>query len=58
MAGLQANWDFLNDFQERGTRDIDELRERAAQSTWGAASNAGILGSRQIQEMEDRYIPA
>ena len=58
MAGLQANWDFLNDFQARGTRVIDELRERAAQSTWGVASNAGILGSRHIQAMEDRYLPS
>ena len=57
MAGLQANWDFLSDFQARGTRVIDELRERAAQSTWGVASNAGILGSRHIQDMEDRYLP-
>jgi hypothetical protein len=57
MAGLQANWDFLNDFQERGTRVIDELRERAAQSKWGVASNAGILGARRIQDMEDRYLP-
>jgi len=58
MAGLQANWDFLNDFQERGTGVIDELRERAAQSKWGVASNAGILGARHIQAMEDRYLPA
>jgi 2-methylisocitrate lyase-like PEP mutase family enzyme len=57
MAGLQANWDFLNDFQERGNRVIDELRERAAQSKWGVASNAGILGARHIQAMEDRYLP-
>ena len=58
MAGLQANWDFLNDFQERGTGVIDELRERAAQSKWGVASNAGILGARHIQAMEDKYLPA
>jgi len=57
MAGLQANWDFLHDFQARGTRVIDELRARAAQSLWGVASNASILGARRIQEMEDRYLP-
>src|SRR5262249_37028892 len=57
MAGLQANWDFLNDFQARGTRVIDELRERAVQSPWGVASNAGILGARRVQDIEDRYIP-
>lgn len=57
MAGLQANWDFLNDFRERGTGVIDALQARAAQSKWGVASNGGILGSRQIQAMEDRYLP-
>ena len=57
MAGLQANWDFLNDFQARGTRVIDELRARAAQSPWGVASNASMLGARRIQDMEDRYLP-
>jgi 2-methylisocitrate lyase-like PEP mutase family enzyme len=57
MAGLQANWDFLNDFKERGTRVIDEFLQGAAQSTWGVASNGSILGARQIQAMEDRYIP-
>ena len=25
MAGLQASWDFLNDFQERGTKAIDDF---------------------------------
>src|SRR5262245_22992878 len=39
MAGLQANWDFLNDFKERGTRVVDEFLQRAAQSTWGMTSN-------------------
>jgi 2-methylisocitrate lyase-like PEP mutase family enzyme len=57
MAGLQANWDFLNDFRERGTRVIDDLLAQAAQSKWGATSNASILGARRIQDMEDRYIP-
>jgi 2-methylisocitrate lyase-like PEP mutase family enzyme len=56
MAGLQANWDFLNDFRERGTRVIDEFLQRAAQSPWGVASNGSILGARHIQDMEDRYI--
>lgn len=57
MAGLQANWDFLNEFKERGTRAIDEFHERAAQSQWGVASNASILGERRVREMEDQYLP-
>jgi 2-methylisocitrate lyase-like PEP mutase family enzyme len=57
MAGLQANWDFLNDFKERGTRVIDEFLQRAAQSPWGVASNGSILGARRIQDMENTYLP-
>jgi len=57
MAGLQANWDFLNDFRQRGTRVIDEFLQRAAQSTWGMASNGSILGARRIQDMENTYLP-
>ena len=57
MAGLQANWDFLSAFKERGTKVLDEFLQRAAQSTWGVASNGSILGARHIQDMEDTYIP-
>ena len=58
MAGLQANWDFLSAFKERGTKVLDEFLQRAAQSTWGVASNGSILGARHIQDMEDTYIPS
>jgi len=55
-AGLQANWDFLHDFKARGTRVIDELRERSAMSQWGAASNGMILDEHRLQEMEAKYL--
>ncbi len=35
MAGLQANWDFLSDFQQRGTLALDALRAQAAQKSLG-----------------------
>ncbi len=57
MAGLQASWDFLHDFQERGTGAIDDFLAGAAQSRWGVASNGGILGADRIREMEDKYLP-
>ena len=57
MAGLQASWDFLNDFQERGTGTIDDFLAEAAQSKWGAASNGDVLGVQRIREMEDKYLP-
>ena len=38
-------------------RSIDDLLARAAQSKWGAASNASILGEQRIREMADKYLP-
>ena len=57
MAALQASWDFLNDFQERGTGAIDVFLAAAAQSRWGAASNGNVLGVERIREMENKYLP-
>ena len=57
MTGLQASWDFLHDFRERGTEAIDEFLARAGRSRWGVASNGNILGAQRIREMEDKYLP-
>ena len=57
MAGLQASWDMLNDFHERGTGAIDDFLASTAQSRWGVATNGGILGAHRIREMEDKYLP-
>lgn len=57
LAALQANWDFLNDFKQRGVRAIDDFQKQAAQSKWGAVSNGRILGAQRIREMEDKYLP-
>src|SRR5438105_8215508 len=57
MAGLQANWDFLSDFQQRGTLALDALRAQAAQSPWGIASNGRILDEPRLRSMEEMYLP-
>src|SRR5205807_9924842 len=56
-AGLQANWDFLSDFRQRGTLAVDTLRAQAAQSPWGVASNGGILDESRLRTMEEKYLP-
>src|SRR5580692_7513947 len=58
MAGLQANWDFLSDFQQRGTLALDALRAQAAQSPWGVASNGRILDEPRLRSMEEMYLLA
>ena len=57
MAGLQANWDFLSDFQQRGTLALDALITQAAQSPWGVASNGRILDEPRLRSMEEKYLP-
>ncbi len=57
MAGLQANWDFLSDFRQRGTLALDALRAQAAQSPWGVASNGRILDEPRLRAMEEMYLP-
>jgi 2,3-dimethylmalate lyase len=57
MAGLQANWDFLSDFKQRGTSALDALRAQAAQSRWGIASNGRILDETRVRSMEEKYLP-
>ena len=54
---LQANWDFLSDFQQRGTLALDALRAQAAQSPWGVASNGRILDEPRLRAMEEKYLP-
>ena len=58
MAGLQANWDFMNDFKARGTQALEALRAKTAQSPWGIANIGHILGEKRVREMEDLYLAA
>src|SRR5438046_5729147 len=57
MAGLQANWDFLSDFQQRSTLALDALRAQAARSPWGVTSNGRILDESRLRSMEKTYLP-
>ncbi len=50
-------WDFLSDFQQRGTLALDALRAQAAKSPWGVASNGRILEEQRLRTMEDMYLP-
>ena len=55
--GLINNWDFLSDFQQRGTLALDARRAQAAQSSWGVASNGRILDEERLRSMEEMYLP-
>src|SRR5262249_57988735 len=46
MAGLQANWDFLSDFQQRGTLALDALRAQAVRVPGVSPAMAAFWTSR------------
>ena len=56
-AALQATWDLLHDFKERGTAALAESRQRAQASRWGVADRAVFVDNALIRELEERYLP-
>lgn len=58
-VGLQAIWEFLNEFKERETPVIEEWGRRAQSSRWGALkrNSAPLLDVDKIRELEEKYIP-
>src|SRR5581483_8499169 len=56
-TALQATWDLLNDFKERGTAALAEADARAKASRWGAVHRAVFVGHEAIEELEARFLP-
>ncbi|MCH7608623.1 MAG: isocitrate lyase/PEP mutase family protein [Chloroflexi bacterium] len=58
-AGLQATWDFLHDFKERGADAEREWAERAKASKWGVARTDKLLelNRARIADWEARFLP-
>jgi 2-methylisocitrate lyase-like PEP mutase family enzyme len=58
-VGLQAIWDFLHEFKERGTVAIEEWGRRAQDSRWGPLkrNSSPLLDLDKITELEEKYIP-
>ncbi len=56
--GLQATWDFLNEFQERGPVALQEWAERGRASRWGAVPrhSSPLLEVDKIKELEKQYL--
>ncbi|MEA2641316.1 MAG: hypothetical protein QOF51_2710, partial [Chloroflexota bacterium] len=56
-AALQATWDLLHEFKERGTAALDEADARRKGSRWGAADRGALVDSRLIESLEERFLP-
>lgn len=58
-VALQATWDFLNDFKERGTAALEEWSRRAQSSRWGILERSAdpLLDMQKIKDLEAKYLP-
>ncbi|HEX6512104.1 MAG TPA: isocitrate lyase/PEP mutase family protein, partial [Chloroflexota bacterium] len=56
-VALQAAWDMLHDFRERGTDALADFAERARNGPWGAADRGALVGTGLIDELEERFLP-
>jgi 2-methylisocitrate lyase-like PEP mutase family enzyme len=57
--GLQATWDLLHEFKERGPVVLEEWNKKAQASPWGMVPRTQdpILPSNKIRQIEDDFIP-
>lgn len=56
-VALQAAWDMLHDFKERGTAALADFAKRARSSPWGVADRGAIVGNDLIADLEDKFLP-
>jgi 2-methylisocitrate lyase-like PEP mutase family enzyme len=57
--GLQATWEVLHEFKERGPVVLDEWNKKAQSSRWGMVQRTQdpILPAEKIRKLEDEFIP-
>ena len=57
--GLQATWDLMHEFKERGPVTLEEWNKRAQASPWGAVprTRAPLLDTDKIRKLEKTFIP-
>jgi len=57
--GLQATWELLHEFKERGPVVLEEWNKRARTSPWGMVPRTQdpILPAAKIQRLEEEFIP-
>lgn len=55
---IQAIWQLLNDFRERGPVALAERSAAARDSKWGLIDQKRLLGAHEIRALEARFLPA
>jgi 2-methylisocitrate lyase-like PEP mutase family enzyme len=57
--GLQATWELMHEFKQRGPAALEEWNARAQKSQWGVVPRAQepLLDTNKIRKLEEEYIP-
>ncbi|SRR5581483_312466 len=57
--GLQATWELLHEFKQRGPIVLEEWNKKAQASPWGVVPRTQdpILPAKKIHQLEDEFIP-
>jgi 2-methylisocitrate lyase-like PEP mutase family enzyme len=57
--GLQATWELMHEFKQRGPVVLEEWNNRAAASRWGMVPRTRdpILPAEKIRKLEEEFIP-
>jgi 2-methylisocitrate lyase-like PEP mutase family enzyme len=57
--GLQATWELMHDFKERGPAALEEWNKRAASSRWGVVprTQEPLIENEKIRKLEQSFIP-
>ena len=56
-AGGQAAWELLHEFRAHGDAALDAWAQRSGASPWGRAPSSDLVGTAQLQTLEERFIP-
>lgn len=57
--GLQATWELMHEFKERGPAALEEWNRQAQASRWGVVPRARepLLDTEKIRKLEETFIP-
>ncbi len=57
--GLQATWELMHEFKERGPMVLEEWNQRAASNKWGVVPRTGepLIENEKIRKLEKEFIP-
>lgn len=56
-AGMQAAWDMLHDFRDRGTAALADYAGAVADRPWGKVPLTSLTGTDAVRDLEAEFLP-